>query len=162
MNKNKKILISVLVAIVVVALVGAWYYNKNREQKNAGEISGTTPIATETSSSSLPADGGRAGLVSDVTATSLSYGQAVTIFANERIQFDQNCRMLPTRIVVKNGTTLMFDNRSRDARTFKLDGTRYTLAGYGFKLFQLNASKLPHIVNVDCGTGQNNGTIELE
>jgi hypothetical protein len=169
MNKNQKITLWVIIAVIVVAAaigIGYHYYHKH-QVADQEMMSGTTPIATDSTSTDgdNAAAGGTTpatGLVSDVTAASLSYAQAVTIFANSRIQFDENCRMTPTTLATKNGTTIMFDNRYRNERTFKLDGVRYTLPGYGYKLFELTAGHVPHNIDVDCGTNQNSGKIDLE
>jgi len=168
MSKNQKITLWVAIAaVVVIAAIGIGYYHHSHNNQDANQdITGNNPIATGGTSTVAAAGGGAAGgstgLVNDVTATSLSYAQAVLIFANSRVQFDEACRMTPTMLAVKNGTTIMFDNRYRDARTFRLDGTRYTIPGYGFRLFELTASHLPHNIDVDCGTNQNSGKIDLE
>jgi len=159
MNKNQqKALWIVAALVVVVAVAGAWYWHYEGEPY---EMEGGTAIPTDNSSSTAGGTQSH-GLVSDVTAASLSYGQAIAIFANTRIQFDATCTMTPTNFSVKNGSTLMFDNRSKSAMTFKLDGVRYSLPGYGFRLFALTAAHLPHIVDVDCGGHQNSGTIDLQ
>lgn len=84
-------------------------------------------------------------------ATSLTRAQAEVIFAKERIEFAEDCRTTPHSMSAKSGATLMFDNVSRDAVEFRLDGAAYSLPGYGFKLLQLKSDVLPHTVKVVCG-----------
>src|SRR6185436_17604087 len=83
-----------------------------------------------------------------VLSSNLTYTQAVTKYAKTRIQFDAYCQGVPRSAVYKNNTTVMFDNRSGDARTISLDGVKYSFPGYGFKLITLASAKLPHTVNI--------------
>ena len=131
------------VVLVVLASAGGWYYSY-LQNKTGQEGTQDTPIAN------------------DITASSLPYAQAVIIYTNERIQFNQNCDIIPNPIYAKSGATLMFDNRSRDTLTFKLDDAWYTIPGYGFRLLQLKSTKLPHIVKLECGPGQSAGEIILQ
>lgn len=144
MNENRRIILWGAAVLIVLASAGGWYYNYLQGKAAQEETQDTTPVAN------------------DVTASSLPYAQAVIIYANERIQFNQNCDIIPSPIYAKSGATLMFDNRSRDALTFKLDDAGYTIPGYGFKLLQLRSTKLPHVVEVECGDGENAGKIILQ
>ncbi len=96
------------------------------------------------------------------TSQNLTYSQAVNLYNNRRIQFDANCTVTPSSIVVKNGTAMMFDNRWSLPRSIALDGVRYVLDGYGFKVITLSNPNLPHTTRIDCGTGVNNARIILE
>lgn len=173
MNENRRnIIIWAVATLLVLAIAGGFYYSSRKNSDPNGTENGALAVngndnssSTATSSdSSKPSTTSRPApkprLVNDVTAPSLTYTQATAIFANTLIAFNEECKMVPNPVHVVNGTTLMFDNRSRDARTFKLDGTSYTIPGYGFKLFQLRSTKLPHVVKVECGP--NTGEITLQ
>lgn len=169
MDKKNKIALGAVAAVIALGAATVWFYNHYQAREEEKSLNGNTPIATAgvpSPSTTTPASAANAdsnsGLATDVGSPSVSYGQAVNIYGKTRIQFDANCRMLPTDPVFKNGTTVMFDNRYRDGRYFKLDGVRYYLPGYGFKLLKLTAQKLPHVIDVDCGNGQNNGKIRLQ
>ncbi|OGY98408.1 MAG: hypothetical protein A2855_02670 [Candidatus Liptonbacteria bacterium RIFCSPHIGHO2_01_FULL_57_28] len=167
MNDNRKIIYGSIVALVILSFAGGWYYNyaQNKtvvpDDQSAASSTDSNNSTTTSATSSKPT-AAKPRLASDVTGTSMSYDQALEVFANQRIFFNENCRMVPTPIWVKNGIILMFDNPYREPRTFKLDGTPYTLPGYGFKLLQLRSTKLPHVVKVICGANQGTGEITLQ
>lgn len=140
LNKNRRIVLWVAAILAILAAAGAWQEGQN-------------PDAADKSGQSVSAN---------ITASSLTHDQAAIIFAKERIQFDQDCGVIPDKITVKNGATLMFDNLHRDARIFKLDGSAYSIPGYGFKLLQLKSTKLPHVVKVECGEDKTAGEIRLQ
>ena len=158
---NRNIVLGVAVGLAILTVAG-FYYNY-AGNKSAPENALETPNETATTSTAAkPAPTTKPKPVSDVTGSTLTYSQAITIFAKERIQFNEDCKMVPNPVLVTSGTTLMFDNRFRDARVIKLDGVPYTIPGYGFKLLQLRSTKLPHVVKVDCGGGKGTGEITLK
>ena len=91
-------------------------------------------------------------------AASLSYAQALTKYANTRIQINASCQMTPLKVVYKVGTSVMLDNRSDSSKSVLFNGTRYSIAGYGFKIVTLNTAKT---FQVDCGSSQNVATITV-
>ncbi|OGZ63830.1 MAG: hypothetical protein A3A98_00900 [Candidatus Staskawiczbacteria bacterium RIFCSPLOWO2_01_FULL_40_39] len=95
--------------------------------------------------------------------TNLTYTQAVKLYVDKRIQFNDTCVASPNYVVFKKGTTIMLDNRSNKQRVISLDGVKYNLKPYGFVLVTLTTTaKLPHTIMIDCGTGQNNARILLQ
>lgn len=144
MIKNRKLILWTAAGLVILASANGWYYIHSRENAGSGGNQDGISVADNTNKSSLTRD------------------QATTIFAKERIEFNEGCVISPNLIRVKSGTILMFDNRSRDAIAFRLDGANYTIPGYGFELLQLKSNKLPHIVKVECGDGRNTAEINLQ
>jgi hypothetical protein len=63
---------------------------------------------------------------------------------------------------VKNGTSVMLDNRSGDARTFAVGGVFYSIAGYGWKIVTPTSKDLPATLYLDCGSARNVGTLLLQ
>lgn len=63
---------------------------------------------------------------------------------------------------IKNGTSIMLDNRSGDARTFAVGGVFYSIAGYGWKVVTPSSKTLPATMYLDCGSARNVGTIMLQ
>lgn len=97
------------------------------------------------------------------TASSqLSYTAAVNLYGSRRIQIIANCELNPIKMTLLNNTSVMFDNRTPEAKTIALDGTKYTLTGYGFRIITLKSGILPHAVRIDCGSGVNNGQVILQ
>ena len=56
----------------------------------------------------------------------------------------------------------MLDNRSGDARTITLAGTKYQLSGYGYALVTLSSQSLPKEMLLSCGSAVNVGKILLQ
>jgi hypothetical protein len=91
----------------------------------------------------------------------LTYEQALLIYADKRFQFDSLCQASPAQRVIKNNTEIMLDNRANVVRPIYVDGTRYSLAAYGFKIVKLSSNNLPHTTIIDCGTGKNSAKVIL-
>lgn len=94
--------------------------------------------------------------------TNLSYGEAIKVYAGTRIQFNAQCQASPNSITIKNGQSIMLDNRSGDARWFKVGGTDYYIAGYGFRILSLSSKTLPQTYVIDCGSAQNVAKVTVQ
>ncbi len=98
-----------------------------------------------------------------VPTQTLSYSDALKLYVDRRIQFDENCLVNPSYVTFKKGTKIMLDNRASKPRQVYLDGQQYSLKAYGFRIITLTTSaKLPHTIAIDCGNGKNNGRILLQ
>jgi len=141
------------VAVVVVLVTFYWLDQGVSVQSNQnGEVTSTDQTAVTPSSASTAS-----------SQTTLSYAAALKLYEGKRIQFDEKCLLTPNYVTFKKGTTIMFDNRGSKAMVIKLDGTAYTIKAYGFMLVTLKTTAtLPHSMMVDCGNGENNGTILLQ
>ncbi len=100
--------------------------------------------------------------ISTATASPKTYTDLVKTYADRRIQFDINCQAIPGNVTFKNGTTIMLDNRSGDARTITLAGVKYQLAGYGYAIVTLRSTVLPKEMLLSCGSAINVGRILLQ
>ena len=90
------------------------------------------------------------------------YTDLVTEYSGRHIQFDIACQAIPNNVTYKNGTSVMFDNRSGDARSISVGGTIYYLAGYGYKIITLSSKTLPKTLLISCGAAVNVGQILLQ
>jgi hypothetical protein len=91
-----------------------------------------------------------------------SYSDAIKSHEGRRFQFDVRCQVSITKIVVKNGQSVMLDNRSGDPRTIVVGSTQYQLTGYGWRIVTMSSKTLPATVVVDCGAAQNVAQIVIE
>lgn len=91
-----------------------------------------------------------------------SYQDALTTYANRRMQFDQYCQAQPSSMSIARGQSVMLDNRSGDARTFAVGGVYFTLPGYGWKIFTPSVKVVPATLYVDCGSARNVGAILVQ
>lgn len=162
-NKNTK-MIWAIVIIAAIAIIGFLVMRDNKMKTTDTDNTNVVTEVEGVEDTTDPTTGKPA--VSTTTgagAVSLSYSQALAKYKNTRIQLgsDPSCGATPKNMTFKNGTTVMIDNRSPQARTFKL-GSTYSIKAYGFRIVTLNSSTLPATWLLDCGTQQNVATILLQ
>lgn len=156
----KKTYVWGIIAVVVVVL-GAWALMGNKtsdSDPNASvtpQASGTPNASGQPAASATPTKTTSTAPKPSTPPSNLSYGEAIKVYAGTRIQFNAQCQASPSSITIKNGQSVMFDNRSGDARWFSLNGTGYYLSGYGFRVLPLSSKTLPMTFTVDCGSAQN-------
>ncbi|HYU64759.1 MAG TPA: hypothetical protein VEK36_00615 [Candidatus Paceibacterota bacterium] len=139
-----------ILIIVVVGLAVLW----GLQAKNYGYNTNLTPTPTPTR---------RTGQATKTpVGQTISYTDAVKLYVNSRIQFDAYCQGVPSSLSLKSGSKVMLDNRSGDARTIKVDGRSYYLAGYGFQIITLSSNTLPYTVKIDCGSAINVAQVLLQ
>lgn len=145
--------------MVLLIFGGAvWLFTKPATQTPGENASSTgKQVATTTASTTTSSP-----LAKTPASKSLTYEQALAQYADRRIQIQPGCQLSLATPVFKNGTYVMFDNRTPTAQAISLDGARYTVGGYGFKIIRLYAAQLPHTIQIDCGTGRNSGRIVLQ
>ena len=159
MEKNKIIYI-IIIAIVIIIGFDIYLYINNQNSYNPSSslnipVKSSEPNNVDKQNNSVK------------SSDSLSYGNAVKIYNNRRIQFSVDsynyCSVSPSNSVFKKGTDIMLDNRHSKKITVSLDGQMYYMNAYGFKIITITTSaKLPHTIKINCGTGKNNGSIFLE
>lgn len=130
-----------------------------RDGKFASDLS-VSP--TESPTSSPAAKSSKSGVSSSPAAPLGSYSDLVKEYEGKRIQFDERCQAIPKNPTYKNGTSIMLDNRSGDARTVKVGDRTYNLQGYGYWITTLSSPSLPKELLIDCGAAMNVGTILLQ
>jgi hypothetical protein len=153
MEKNKMLwyVVGAVAILVVLSVVfrgtGGWQ----------GSYLSPTPSPSPTPSSSAY------GTPSPKPAAMPStYGDAVKQYGDRRIQFDMYCQAKPVNNTYKNGSYLMLDNRSGDARIITVHGVQYHLAGYGWTIILLSSKVLPATWPVDCGAARNVSNILIQ
>lgn len=155
-QRRKKFYMTSGIIILVLLVVALWA--RQLAQAPEGFYGSPTPSASATAS--------RTPSVRKATATpsaSLqSYESALKQYGNHRIQFDMYCQASPSRLSVSNGTSVMLDNRSGDARVISVGGVGYSLDGYGWKVVTVSSKTLPATIGLDCGSGRNVGTIVVQ
>lgn len=151
MLKNKYLWI----VVVVLVVISFWLIVKNRD--GAMETASPSPTPTPT-----PAPRVQATPKSGTAQQTKVYTELVKEYNGRRIQFDVNCQAVPTETTFKNGTSVMFDNRSGDARTFKVGATTFTMIGYGYRIMTLTSGALPATLSLSCGSAVNVGKITLQ
>ena len=100
--------------------------------------------------------------VSGTAQQTQAYSEVVKQYTGRHIQFGINCQAIPPQTTFKNGTVVLFDNRSGDARTIKIGDVSYSFPGYGYKILTLSNSTLPKTLNLHCGSAVNVGSILLQ
>ncbi len=152
------------ITIIVVAVIGGGVWLLNNDSVNPlSYMTSPTPTSTPT-----PSPAKVTGINSvkktamPVPTSALSYTQLVEQYGTNRIQFDQDCNATPKSAVFKNGTRILLDNRSNQARTISVSGSNYSLVAYGYRVVTLSSPSVPMTLNINCNTKFNVGTIQLQ
>lgn len=181
MKNNKGFgLTTIVILIGLLVLSGFWYYKNQKKSENVQpqNVESTTQQTTEqktetpvtqtapktTTTKPAPTTTSKTTTVTTATASNenINYGQAINLYASTRIQFNVSCQASPSSLNLKNGSKIMLDNRSETARTIAVDGVKFNLAGYGFKIVIVSSKTLPHVANIDCGSSKNNAQVNLQ
>lgn len=83
----------------------------------------------------------------------LTYTQALDLYKNNLLQFNENCQLSLGNRSFQVGNEVMIDNRSSRANTFVVGGTLLAIAPYdfGFMILKEKGDAVP----VDCGDRKN-------
>jgi len=155
MQKNtKQILIWSIVVLVVVLIIAVTLI-----------LSSTNTVTQTTTGNNSTQNNGEQDISSQdtgIAATAISYSNALTKYADRRIQLDLTCQAHPNTVTYKDNTGIMIDNRSPNTRTIKV-GTTFTIKPYGFKILVLPDVYLKSkTLLVDCDGYQNVATILVQ
>ncbi|KKR02672.1 MAG: hypothetical protein UT29_C0001G0152 [Candidatus Yanofskybacteria bacterium GW2011_GWA1_39_13] len=151
MGKYSWIVVGVVVLVAIYFMGGDWMGKKTGDEVVSLSPSPSSKVVAKTVTKTSP------------TPTSTkSYTELVKEYEGRRIQFDQYCQATPKDITYKNGTSIMLDNRSGDARTITLADAKYQLSGYGYAVVTLSSQSLPKEMLLSCGAGINVGRILLQ
>lgn len=154
---HKKMWQWVGLAIIGILIIGvAWYYLNSRNNIIVPVETAKTHIQPEnTPKQNNP--------VNTPTTTRLSYADAVKLYEGKRIQFTDQCIATPYYVTFTEGTKIMLDNRAKTTQNIYLDGVKYVIPGYDYKIVTVSTpAKLPHDMRVDCGNGKGNATILIQ
>ncbi len=149
-TKKTWMLLGIYVVTAIISLVVLSSSTNNQKESDSfketikEELTGTAPVKKGT------------------TQQVKTYDQLVKDFSGRRIQFDITCQAIPNNVTYKNGTQVMFDNRSGDARWISVGGAEYYLSGYGYKVLTLSSKTLPKNLYLNCGSAVNVGQILLQ
>ncbi|MEI8129923.1 MAG: hypothetical protein WCG55_00250 [bacterium] len=97
------------------------------------------------------------------TVPALTYTEALTKYADARLEFDAECQVRPVNQTWKNNTELMLDNRSNQNRLIHMDVLGdVTIKPWGFKIVKFSSPTTPDTIMVDCGNLQNVTSVLLQ
>lgn len=148
-----------VVVLAAVALAVFIYVKKPADRWSSpdGVLASPTPTpSVKVYKKAAPKTGGES------VGQSMPYSQLVAEYATRRIQFDERCQAIPGSPTYKNNTSVMFDNRSGDARYIKIGDVIYLFGGYDYKILTLSSSVLPKTISLSCGAAVNVGSILLQ
>jgi hypothetical protein len=92
----------------------------------------------------------------------LSYEEATELYEGRRTQFDSQCNASPSKLTYKNGTEIMFDNRSELPQTISFDDQTKNLLGFSFIVIKMDSPTAPYEVIIHCGQKKNVAQILLQ
>lgn len=146
----------IVLGLVVVAIIIFFVVRANKTDTMVGDTDTSleTPVdATE--------DLTEGSVNAGVSASALTYQQALVTYKDKRIQVQPSCQVIPNNVTYKTGTTIMIDNRSAVAHTMKI-GSTFTVKAWGFKIIKLAPTTVPTTYLVDCDGSQNVATILVQ
>ncbi len=157
MHMDKKVWVWIIVVLVAVLVI--WQL-PSLFGKNWGGLSLTSPTPSPTPSSTyVPGK--------KTTTAGQTYDQVLAAYADRRIQFNEKCQSVPSQMVLKKGTKIMLDNRSKYVQTINLDGAKVVLPAYSWQIVTITTkNQLPYNFGIDCksdgGATENGATINLQ
>lgn len=155
-----------IVIVVLVIVAGVWWLNGGGSNLALAPGANTSASPTAVGATKTPvgykATKSATPVPTPTITSSLSYTQLVAQYGSNRIQFDSDCKATPSSVVFKNGTSILLDNRSNQARTIVVNGRSYALVAYGYQVVTLSSSTLPQTLSLSCGDKVNVGTINLQ
>lgn len=146
--------------IVVAAVLVIWTFSNREGALNLGE---TPEVVSEGSGpeAGAPVISGP-GQGSFTQSQIQAYSDLVNQYGDKRIQFDERCQVTPVEVTFKNGTTIMFDNRSANARTIKIANQSYYFPPYGYRIMTLSSATVPSTLIIGCDNAVDVGRILLQ
>ncbi len=158
-HMSKKVWVWVIV--ILVAALAIWKLPSLLSGKGLGGLSLTNPTTSPTPSSSyVPGK-------KTVPTAGQTYDQTLAAYADRRIQFNEKCQGIPGQMVLKKGTKIMLDNRSKYVQTINLDGAKVVLPAYSWQIVTVTTkNQLPYSFGIDCksegGATENGAMINLQ
>ncbi len=146
-----------IVVVVVLVVVAVWWFNKG-----GSEYGGLYPSTSPSASASPHSSGSYKSTATPNATAAMNYTQLVQQYGNNRIQFDQNCTANPSSMSLKNGASIMLDNRSNQSKVVTINGVKYNLGAYGYAIAKISSPTLPTNIGVSCDTRVNTSTINLQ
>lgn len=162
--KNRKedvIFVAVLLVLVLVFIV--FKVINNKKAKEAAEV-----IAPEVIAPAVEGQPAKVVIIKKKKPAAtiwpeLSYSEEFAKYRDGRlVQFNNDCQVFPSSMVIKNGASVMLDNRSKVQQVITLGENKYTLAPYDFEIMTIKAPAIPTTYFVDCNEKQNVTTIIVE
>lgn len=154
--KNQVLWVVIIIAVVIVGWVVF---------QGGGLPQQASQTASPTASPRVTVQPGAGGGLPGSTPVALNpqnYSDLVRQYEGRRIQFDERCQMTPNDTTFRNGTVVMFDNRSPQAKTIRIGNQSYSLQAYGYRFLTMSSSNVPLSLQVGCDNVPNVGKILLQ
>lgn len=146
-----------ILAVIVIAVLVVWSLQRG------GDIFEIPETAEQTGSpTSSPAPAGPGSDSVFTPGQIQTYTDLVRQFEGRRIQFSESCHGNPGSVTFKNGTQVMFDNRSSSPRTIAIGNQVYSFPAYGYRILTLSSANLPATISVNCDNNVNSSQILLQ
>ncbi|MDQ3244776.1 MAG: hypothetical protein M3P22_00280 [bacterium] len=148
-NKNNNTMWIVL-GVVVLALI-VFFVMRNKDKDTDVEVNDDQAQKEIVNNDPEGIEDVEVTAGATIPPASLSYQQALVKYKDARIQLDKTCQGSPDRMAVKNGSSIMIDNRAPNDRTVKLGSTyNNNIKGWGFRIIKLESATLPATWLLDC------------
>ena len=162
LTDQQKVYFAIGVAVAALASLIINLASQPKIQAPAEDLLLTADQPTSTEAASQPAVK-RTAKTPSALEQGVAYEQALELYAGYRLQFNAACQASPSRLTIKNGSQLMFDNRADQTRTIVIDGQSYSFKPWEFKVLAISTKKtLPYTVTIDCGAARNVAQLLLQ
>ncbi|MEK7579600.1 MAG: hypothetical protein AAB469_00140 [Patescibacteria group bacterium] len=162
-NKTLWVIIAVVVALVVWWVIQSGKIPDYKTESGQPTYSpGQTPVSGGSGTGKKQGQPTALPGGTPVEQNPQAYSQLVIQYEGRRIEFDESCQMRPADISFKNGTVVMFDNRSPQAKTIKIGNQSYNLPAYGYRFLTMAAGNVPVSLKVGCDNVPEVGKILLQ
>jgi hypothetical protein len=149
------IIAAVAIICVVIVVTGGLYLSQAQKSSQAIKEPtppGEVPMVKATSTPVVPTKKTTTVKPALPVSASQSYVDALKTYASRKVQMS-HCLATPNKMIFKNNTELMFDNRDSVAIDLKIDGKTNTISALGYKIITFSSKTLPHAVDIDCYSG---------
>ena len=162
-KQQKEIGIAVMVFIVVLIIVALLSRGSSNKVAPVSETPGNeTTTSTPTSTpQAKPAAKQKTPSTAQLDQAA-AYASALKKYAGQYIQFNPSCQATPANVTFKNGTAVMFDNRSNKQITISLDDNTFIIKPYDYLAMKVTSKVLPKTILLSCNSSYNVGQILLQ
>jgi len=164
-KKQKYFAIGISGAVAIMLIVGLAAFLKQRSAAGVpsvnsadvpAAVSDLQPAATTTPTSTVNTIKKSKPPAANTAKKVLTYEEASKLYAGHKFQFDANCQASPMSMIVKNGASIMLDNRGGTVRNVSIGAKKYSLAAYNFLIITIAESKpFPKTLSLSCGSQYN-------
>ncbi len=156
--QKKNILVGIVMVIAVIALASLSEVMKIKyADKVAAQVGQVETVDSVEDFGQGNIDTIKPG--ANIASIAFVYQSTLKKYEGKTIEIDNNCKVLPANLKIKNNTTIMIDNRSAVGRNIEIS-TKFQVKGYSFKIVKITST--PGDLAVQCDHHENVAKITIQ